>query len=126
MTGIPTLLVIEDDSDAAAVVSWLMESRGYTCEVIERAEDALTRLAADHGAVKGVIVDFHLPGIDGIEFGRRLRATAHGRDIPMIGTTAFHTPELRATAMTVGFNAYFAKPLNVSEFAPAVESLVGH
>ena len=101
-----------------------MEPRGYTCHISDRAEDALDYIGANPDTVDGIIADFHLPGIDGIEFGRQLRVLLSGQHVPLIGTTAFHTPELRAKALEIGFDAYFAKPLNVNEFAPAVESLV--
>lgn len=118
------LLLVEDDADAANVVRWLMEPRGYVCVVCESAEAALDYINAHPDGVLAVISDFHLPGIDGVEFGRQLRAIPHGQHIPLVGTTAFHSPELRAKALAIGFNAYFAKPLNLNEFAPVVDKLI--
>jgi CheY-like chemotaxis protein len=69
-------------------------------------------------------MDIQLPGIDGIETLRRLRADDGTRAIPVIAVTASAMDRDRQKIMAAGFDGYQAKPLNVREFMAAVEAIL--
>jgi two-component system cell cycle response regulator DivK len=73
---------------------------------------------------KLVLMDIQLPGIDGIEALRRLRADDATRTIPVLAVTASAMDRDRQKIMAAGFDGYQSKPLNVKEFIAAVEAIL--
>ncbi len=71
-----------------------------------------------------VLMDIRLPGIDGVEALRRIRADVSTRAIPIMAITASVMTEDRQKIMDAGFDAYQSKPLNVKDFVAAVEQLL--
>src|SRR5216683_4283092 len=71
-----------------------------------------------------VLMDIRLPGIDGVEALRRLRAEGTTRGIPVMAMTASVMTEDRQKILEAGFDAYQSKPLNVTDFVAAVEQLL--
>ena len=69
-------------------------------------------------------MDIHLPGIDGIEALRRLRADAATRAIPVVAVTASAMTTDRATIMAAGFDGYQSKPISVRPFLAAVREVL--
>ena len=65
-------------------------------------------------------MDIHLPGIDGMEALRRLRADPATRAIPVVAVTASAMNTDRATIMAAGFDGYQSKPISVRPFLAAV------
>ncbi len=71
-------------------------------------------------------MDIRLPGIDGIEAFRRLRAEQATREIPIMAMTASVMTEDRRRITDAGFDAYQSKPIKVKDFVAAVERLLEH
>jgi len=69
-----TLLVVEDEKDIRDLLRFHLEQEGYTVREAESGEDALKRAEAERPAL--VLLDLMLPGADGLEVCRRLRAGA--------------------------------------------------
>jgi len=69
-------------------------------------------------------MDIQLPGINGIEALRQLRADEATRAIPIVAVTASAMDRDRQTIMAAGFDGYQSKPLNVKEFMAAVEAML--
>jgi CheY-like chemotaxis protein len=67
-------------------------------------------------------MDIQLPGINGMEALRLLRADAATRDIPVMAVTASAMTQDRQKIMSAGFDAYQTKPINVREFVEAVRA----
>src|SRR5262249_60810865 len=61
------------------------------------------------------LVDIGLPGIDGYEVARRLRATEQGKDIVLVALTGYGRPEDRDRALESGFDAHLVKPVDPEE-----------
>jgi CheY-like chemotaxis protein len=72
-----------------------------------------------------VLMDIELPKVDGITALRHLRADPDTASIPVAAVTASVTPSERERVASAGFNAYIAKPIDVSTFAETVERLAG-
>ena len=116
------LLIVEDDEDNAHVVRVALKRAGYEIVNVGSAEEGLSYLSSGQAA-RGVLVDLRLPEMDGLEMIRVLRSQHDYDDLPLIGMTAFHTPELRTKAMADGLNGYFPKPLDLPEFVKAIKAM---
>ena len=71
-----------------------------------------------------VILDILLPGIDGFEVCHRLRSSPETASTPVIMISAKSRDEDRATALRIGADAYFGKPLGMAELMVAIENLL--
>lgn len=108
------VLIVEDEPDGQDIVTQLLELYKISAEVTGTAEDALAWLQqTDYTAA---IIDLNLPGMDGIELIREIRAHAVLNALPCVAITAYHTSAVKQQALTSGFDAYFSKPLDDSAF----------
>jgi PAS domain S-box-containing protein len=106
------VLVVEDEPDAQELVRRLLEERGADVATAASAPGALACLAA---RVPDVLVsDIGLPGMDGFELIRRIRAgdVAGAGEVPAVALTAFARTEDRARALREGFQGYLTKPVD--------------
>ncbi len=104
------ILVIEDQEDNRQILRDLLASADF--EVIE-AEDGEAGLAAAAAHRPDLILmDIQLPGLDGYEATRRLKADATLHAIPVIAITAYELNEAEDKARAAGCDAYIAKPFS--------------
>jgi PAS domain S-box-containing protein len=80
--GEPRVLIVEDDADAAAVLTEMLRMDGLAAETVETAEAAMA--AIQSGDYVAALVDLGLPDQDGISLIRALRQSAEGRDLPVV------------------------------------------
>jgi PAS domain S-box-containing protein len=113
-------LVVDDQPDAREMLAALLEHRGARVITTESAQSALNVL--DRQPVDLVIADIAMPGIDGYEFMRRVRAT--GCRTPAIAVTAFARPDDRRTALECGYTGYLAKPIDGPLLARTIREIV--
>ncbi|WP_164483699.1 PAS domain S-box protein [Polaromonas sp. SP1] len=85
-TGLPRILICEDDRDIARLISLMLEKAGFDPETVFSAEEALERL--QHERYAAITVDLKLPGQDGISLIRTLRAQLPTRDVPVVVISA--------------------------------------
>ena len=71
-----------------------------------------------------VLMDIQLPGINGIEAFRRIRADPKSARIPVVALTASVTPTDRSEINAAGFDAFMGKPINLKEFVDTVRRLL--
>ena len=116
------ILVVEDNEQSRKLVRDVLTFKGYEIIEAETGEDGV-RLAQERRPSL-VLMDIRLPGMDGIEALRRLRAAADTRGIPVLAMTASVMLEHRQKIMDAGFDAFQSKPINVKEFVAAVERLL--
>jgi two-component system, cell cycle response regulator DivK len=114
------ILVIEDNEKNRKLVRDVLTFKGYTVVESDNGEDGV-QLARERRP-RLVLMDIQLPGIDGIEALRRIRADETTRAIPVIAVTASAMDRDRQKIMAAGFDGYQSKPLNVKEFVAAVEA----
>jgi CheY-like chemotaxis protein len=98
--------------------------KGYEIIEAETGEEGV-RLAQERPPSL-VLMDIRLPGIDGIEALRRLRAASATRGIPIMAMTASVMTSDRQRITDAGFDAFHSKPLKVKDFVAAVERLLDH
>jgi len=100
----------------------VLSFKGYEILEAETGEDGV-RLALERRP-QLILMDIQLPGIDGIEAFRRIRADENTRDIPIVAVTASAMDRDRQQIVAAGFDGYQSKPLNVKEFMAAVEAIL--
>jgi two-component system cell cycle response regulator DivK len=116
------ILIVEDHEKNRRLVRDVLTFKGYQVIEAESGEEGV-RLALER-CPRLVLMDIRLPGIDGVEALRRLRADGTTRAIPIMAITASVMTEDRQKVMGAGFDAYQSKPLNVKDFVVAVEQLL--
>lgn len=100
----PTVLVIEDDDDFRAVICLSLRRAGFQIQSVHDAGSAWT-VARDHPPIHAVLVDFRLPGIDGMSLARQLRRALPG--VPVLAFTSW--PE-DLSGPTSPFDIVLVKP----------------
>ncbi|MFI8100623.1 response regulator transcription factor [Streptomyces sp. NPDC086023] len=113
------ILVVDDDPTVAEVVTGYLRRAGHTVGHAADGPGALALAAADPPEL--VVLDLMLPGIDGLEVCRRLRAD---RPVPVIMLTARGTEEDRIAGLELGADDYVTKPFSPRELVLRVESVL--
>jgi two-component system response regulator MprA len=113
------ILVIDDDPKILNTVRRGLAYEGYQVDIAESGEDGL-RLAREH-APDLVILDVMLPGMDGFEICRRLRA---GGDVPVLMLTARDEVADRVRGLDLGADDYMVKPFAFEELIARVRALL--
>jgi two-component system OmpR family response regulator len=114
------ILVVEDDLRMAAAIRRGLRYEGLVVDVASDGEQALRTLAAtDYDAV---VLDVMLPGLDGFETCRRLRAD--GRWLPVLMLTARDAVEDRVRGLDGGADDYLTKPFSLAELTARLRALV--
>jgi two-component system cell cycle response regulator DivK len=117
-----TILIVEDNDKNMKLARDVLQSRGYaTLEAVTGEEGV--RLAIDRKPDL-VLMDIQLPGINGIEALRQVRADAACAHIPVVAFTASVTPTDRSQISAAGFDGFLSKPINLKEFLETVKRLL--
>ena len=115
------VLVLEDESSIRSFIVVNLRRAGYQVIEAENGEQALEKLAADRD-VKLALLDVMLPGIDGFEVCRRIRAT--GSQIGIIMLTARSQETDKITGLMTGADDYVTKPFSPAELIARAEALM--
>ena len=116
------ILIVGDNDKNRKLVRDVLTFKGYSTIEAETGE-AGVRLAQERRP-NLVLMDIRLPGIDGLEALRQLRAEPTTRDIPIMALTASVMSEDRQRIVGAGFDGYQSKPINVTDFVAAVTQLL--
>lgn len=110
------VLLVEDNVDAAQMLAALLDLEGYDTAV---AHDGLTAIGvAQQSRPDAILVDIGLPGIDGYEVARRLRAMDGFERVTMLAVTGYGQEEDRRRAAAAGFNHHLVKPVALDALLP--------
>ena len=117
------VLIVEDNEKNRKLLRKVLEKKGFRTVEVETGEEAL--VAARQHAPDLVLLDYQLPGIDGIETFRRFRADPALERIPIVAVTASAMPEDIARMKEAGFDGFETKPISVQALLATVASLIG-
>ena len=116
------LLVVEDDLLNQTIVCRLLSHAGYTSTAASDGAQALALVAVQHFDL--VLMDWQMPGMDGLEVTRRMRAGAAGpagQTVPIVALTANAFSEDRAACLGAGMNDFLTKPVLAERLLAAVQ-----
>jgi len=116
------ILIVEDNEKNRRLMRDVLAFKGYRLVEAETGEDGVRLAREQHPDL--VLMDIQLPGIDGIQALRQIRADAATQAIPIMAVTASAMTHDRQKIMAAGFDAYQTKPLNVKGFMDAVRELL--
>ena len=118
------VLVVDDEKGVRDLLHSFLKVTGYQAILASNGEEAIELAKSE--SPNAILLDFKMPGIDGVETCRRLRAEEQTRYIPVIMVTAFGTTETEAT--DAGADDFINKPFNLTDLAVRVKSLlrIGH
>jgi two-component system OmpR family response regulator len=119
MIGRVRILIVEDDAALASGIARILEGEGHAVDVMAKGEQAV--LGARQERFDLIILDVGLPGIDGFEVLRRLRAA--GDRTPVLVLTARDALDDRVHGLDLGADDYMAKPFALSELEARVRAL---
>jgi CheY-like chemotaxis protein len=117
------ILLVEDNEMNRDMLSRRLERRGYEVIVAVDGEEGVARAKAD--APDLVLMDLSLPGIDGWEATRQLKATDESRSIPVLALTAHAMAGDREKALEVGCDDFDTKPVDLPRLIDKIEALLG-
>ncbi len=114
------VLVVDDYLEAAEALQMLLNADGFECRALEDPF-AVCGVACEWQPF-AIVLDIKMPGLDGLELARRLRANPLTADMLLVACTAFASREDRARARAAGFDAHCAKPLTPERLLRLLES----
>ncbi|MBI2354623.1 MAG: sigma 54-interacting transcriptional regulator [Deltaproteobacteria bacterium] len=109
----PTILIIDDDPDNLGIMTGFLEDQQFTILVAEEGEIGVAR--AGYARPDLILLDIMMPGMDGYETCRRMKAQESTREIPVIFMTALAKTEQKLRGFEVGAVDYITKPFQREE-----------
>jgi two-component system alkaline phosphatase synthesis response regulator PhoP len=115
----PKVLVIEDEPDILEVIQYNLEREGYKVVVCRNGEQGLSRIRTDNPDL--VILDLMLPGMDGVEVCRQVKADPVTRAIPIVMVTAKSEESDIVLGLGIGADDYITKPFSPRELVARIK-----
>ena len=115
------ILIVDDNPTNLKLVKVLLVKEGYAVQTAPDAEEALKILTAFKPRM--ILMDIQLPGMDGLELTRQLKAAPDTKDIVILALTAYAMKGDDEKAKAAGCDGYITKPIDTQAF-PAV--IAGH
>jgi len=116
------ILVVDDNPINVELAVYVLGSDGFAVDSATCALDALERLASFRPDL--VLMDIQMPGMDGLELSRRLKADPATRDIIIIALTAYAMKGDESKMLAAGCDGYLPKPLDVTTFGKSIRAFL--
>lgn len=117
-----SILIVEDEPDIRELLNFTISRSGYSIIEAETAEDAIKLL--DGGRPELIIIDWMLPGMDGIDLAKKLRSEELTNDLPIIMLTARGEEADKLRSFEVGIDDYVTKPFSPKELMARIKALL--
>ena len=121
-----SVLVIEDNPDNLRLISYALKRSGYRVITAESGEEGIELALRERPGF--IIMDIMLPGIDGVETTRRIRASELDDLIPIIAMTSYVMRGDRETILAAGCSGYIEKPIDPLNVVEQIQIIIkgGH
>jgi CheY-like chemotaxis protein len=116
------VLIVEDNPVNLGLATLLLEQAGFEVIVAGTAEEGIVLAHTETPDV--IVMDIGLPGMDGLEATRILKADPETQDIPVLAATAHAMTRDEETTLAAGCDGYVSKPLDTRTFAETVAGLL--
>lgn len=117
------ILIVDDHEDSRTLLRQTLDALGF--EIAEAADGPAALTACRRWQPQLLVVDLRMPGMDGCEVIRRVRAEAGGQPPKIITLTANAFEETRRQTLAAGADAFLAKPFRTPELLEAIRQLTG-
>jgi CheY-like chemotaxis protein len=120
--GSPHILIVDDDDDARSLVDRVLRLHGYRVTAAANGQEGLHLLTAASPAPDLILLDLHMPVMDGVSFLTAKAQLGAARDVPVVVTSAIHdiTGQLEGAAVA----AYCQKPLRTTRLVFVIEEVL--
>jgi DNA-binding response OmpR family regulator len=119
MAGARRILIADDEPDLRQMLTAYLQAEGFETSAAADGNQALERARADHPDL--IVLDVGMPGIDGFEVLRKVRADS---DVPVIMLTARSEEVDRIVGLTVGADDYVTKPFSPRELSARIKAVL--
>ncbi len=116
------ILMVEDDEDIAELVAYNLERQGWNTQLVHNGSDGLEAIRAALPDL--VILDIMLPGMNGLDVYRAMKASPMTEHIPVLFLTARAQLEDRLTGLQLGADDYITKPFSIKELVLRVRNIL--
>lgn len=113
------ILVVEDNDMNMQLVEFLLEEGGYTIVKASSGEEALS-ITRSGAAPDLILMDIHLPGMDGLSVVRAMKEDAQTARIPILALTAHAMRGDKDRFLEAGCDGYISKPIDVKTFLASI------
>ena len=117
------VLVVEDNEMNMDLVEYLLEQGGYEIVKAASGEEALA-VARTAAPLDLILMDIHLPGIDGVSVVRELKGEERTRSVPILALTAHAMRGDKDRFLQAGCDGYISKPIDVKTFLASIAPFV--
>ena len=117
------VLIVDDNPTNLKLVAYLVRAKGYEVDTAGDAAAALASIEAHKPQL--ILMDLQLPGIDGLELTRRLKADPRFADIKIIAVTAYAMKGDQDKALESGCDDYVTKPIDTRALPALIAKYVG-
>ena len=118
----PRVLIVDDNAMNATVAQVVLSADGFDIESAADADEAVQKI--DLFRPDLILMDIQLPGVDGLELTRRLKAAPSTQHIVIVAFTAFAMRGDAEKMRAAGCDSYVSKPIDVNKFAAQIRSLL--
>jgi CheY-like chemotaxis protein len=117
------ILVVEDNDMNMQLVEFLLEEGGYAIVKATSGEEALALTQNGAGSITPdlILMDIHLPGMDGLSVVRAMKADTRTAAIPILALTAHAMRGDKDRFLEAGCDGYISKPIDVKTFIASIE-----
>jgi len=127
MVGHRTVLVVEDNDMNMQLVEYLLEEGGYEIVKATSGEEALALTRSETQRPDLILMDIHLPGMDGLSVVREMKSDQRTNRIPILALTAHAMRGDKDRFLEAGCDGYISKPIDVKTFLTSIEQYIdGH
>lgn len=119
----PLILLAEDNEANIQLLTDYLTDEGYRVVTARNGLEAIERATAERPAL--IVMDIQMPGMDGLEATRRIRADTQLADIPVIALTALAMPGDRERCLAAGANDYLSKPVSLKKLVGTIAAYLG-
>lgn len=117
------ILVVDDNPENLKLARVLLQGEGYDVATAQDAEQAMAMLESTRPRL--ILMDLQLPGMDGLELTKLIKANPVTRDIIILALTAYAMKGDEETALAAGCDGYLSKPINTQTLPGMIAEYLG-
>ena len=116
---LPKVLVVDDNEDNAHIIRDYLESKGYPISVAYNGSEAMALFASEKPSL--VLLDVMMPGLDGWQVCREIKASPNGKNVRVVMVTALQDWMDKRQAIETGADDFVEKPFELAKLGEVVE-----